>query len=70
MKHVYPVRHPASLDAAAKRATTAADEPSLSPKQDRSGGRQDVITSSAEADKAPAVDKVHDPRIAPVRPRR
>ena len=44
MKHVYPVRHPASLDTQAKGSTTAsrdqAREPSLPHEQDESSGSQ------------------------------
>jgi len=44
MKHVYPVRHPASLDAQAQGATTAARdqarEPSLPHEQDESSSSQ------------------------------
>jgi hypothetical protein len=44
MKHVYPVRHPASLDAAPKGSTTTsrdrAREPSLPHEQDESSGSQ------------------------------
>ena len=49
MKHVYPVRHPASLDAAPKGSTTAsrgsADEPSLPHEQDESSGSQASATA-------------------------
>ena len=44
MKHVYPVRHPASLDAAAQGATTASRnrerEPELPHEQDESSQSQ------------------------------
>jgi len=44
MKHVYPVRHPASLDAQTKGSTTArrdeTPEPSLPHEQDESSGSQ------------------------------
>ena len=48
MKHVYPVRHPASLDAAEQGATTAsrdrAREPSLPHEQDESSHSQASAT--------------------------
>ena len=48
MKHVYPVRHPASLDAAPKGSTTVsrdrASEPSLPHEQDESSGSQASAT--------------------------
>jgi hypothetical protein len=48
MKHVYPIRHPASLDAAAKGSTTAtrgqAREPSLAHEQDESSDSQASAT--------------------------
>jgi hypothetical protein len=48
MKHVYPVRHPASLDAAEQGATTAsrdrAREPALPHEQDESSSSQASAT--------------------------
>ena len=48
MKHVYPVRHPASLDATPKGSTTVsrdrASEPSLPHEQDESSGSQASAT--------------------------
>ncbi|MCK9686124.1 hypothetical protein [Scleromatobacter humisilvae] len=48
MKHVYPVRHPASLDATPKGSTTtsrdSAHEPSLPHEQDESSSSQASAT--------------------------
>ena len=48
MKHVYPVRHPASLDAQTKGSTTASrdqsPEPSLPHEQDESSASQASAT--------------------------
>ncbi len=52
MKHVYPPRHPASLDAASNGATTAsrdrAREPSLPHEQDESSRSQARATPGQE----------------------
>ena len=80
MKHVYPVRHPASLDAAAKGSTTAAGEPSSPREQQESGGRQASATprhedvgrqvaerapgGSADAGKVPVMGQACDEKIA------
>jgi hypothetical protein len=53
MKHVYPVRHPASLDAAAKGETTAsrdrAREPALPHEHDESSHSQARATERQKA---------------------
>ena len=64
MKHVYPVRHPASLDAAEQGTTTAsrdrAREPSLPHEQDESSGSQSSATQEQKEHGRRAFDNATD----------
>ncbi|MBW8778096.1 MAG: hypothetical protein JF585_02620 [Burkholderiales bacterium] len=64
MKHVYPVRHPASLDAQAKGSTTAsrdqAREPSLPHEQDESSASQAGTTPQQQDVGQQAYDNATD----------
>ena len=64
MKHVYPPRHPASLDAAPKGLTTAsrdrAHEPSLPHEQDESSGSQASATPQHQEIGSKAYDNATD----------
>ena len=64
MKHVYPVRHPASLDAAPKGSTTAsrdrAHEPSLPHEQDESSSSQASATAQQQDVGRKAYDNATD----------
>lgn len=79
MKHVYPPRHPAELDAAAN----ASRQPSLPHEQDESSHSQERATPSqeevgrkaydnatdgtADTDRGPLMDKVYNEKVAPDR---
>jgi len=64
MKHVYPVRHPASLDATPQAATTAsrdrAREPALPHEQDESSRSQASATPQHEDVGRKAYDNATD----------
>lgn len=64
MKHVYPVRHPASLDAQPQGATTAsrdqAREPSLPHEQDESSSSQASATPQQQEVGRQAYDNATD----------
>ncbi len=80
MKHVYPPRHPAELDAA---ANAAARKPSLPHEQDESSHSQERATprqeevgrkaydnatdGTADTDRGPLMDKVYNEKVAPDR---
>jgi len=65
MKHVYPVRHPASLDTPPKGSTTStrdqAREPSLAHEQDESSGSQ----ASGTAQQRKLGRQAHDDAAGP-----
>ncbi len=78
MKHVYPPRHPAFLDAAASGAKPALpheqDESSRS--QERASPRQEEVGRKAydnatdgttDTDRGPLMDKVYNDKVAPDR---
>jgi hypothetical protein len=83
MKHVYPPRHPASLDTAAADATTGSREPAMPHEQDESSRSQARATpqqeevgrkayrnatdGTADTDRGPVVDKVYNEKVAPDR---
>ena len=64
MKHVYPVRHPASLDAAEQGTTTASRdrsrEPALPHEQDESSGSQASATQEQKDRGRRAFDNATD----------
>ena len=82
MKHVYPPRHPAFLDAA-PAATGASREPRLPHEQDeashsqeRASPRQEEVGRKAydnatdgttDTDRGPLMDKVYNEKVAPDR---
>ena len=71
MKHVYPVRHPASLDAQPKGSTTAsrdqAREPSLPHEQDESSASQASATPQHREVGKQAYDNATDGTAAYIR---
>lgn len=83
MKHVYPPRHPASLDAADGAAPGQPHEPALPHERDESSGSQDSATpqqkdvgrrayanatdGTSDTDRAPVVDQVYNEKVAPDR---
>jgi len=83
MKHVYPVRHPASLDNAPNGGSTATREPALPHEHDESSHSQAGTTQqqkavgqkaygnatdgTADTDRGAVVDQVYNEKLAPDR---
>ena len=83
MKHVYPPRHPASLDTAPQGETTTSRNPALPHENDESShskaratpqqadvGRKaygNATDGTADTDRGPLMDKVYNEKVAPRR---
>ena len=83
MKHVYPPRHPPSLDAPPNGATTASREPALPHEADESSHSQarttpqqvdvgrraygNAVDDTVDTDRGPVMDKVYNEKVAPHR---
>ena len=75
MKHVYPPRHPASLDAQAEpalpheRDESSASQAAAAPQQRETGRKawRDATGSGTDTDRGPVMDQVYNDKVAPHR---